>query len=108
MPRKRPQYGPAYQRVRKALLGQPCQMRLVCEGSPADSCDHDPPVSRHTHVEGTGCCALRPACLPCQHKQARILAGQSATFRKHGLTVPRQTGKVLPADMAAFASRVWW
>ena len=105
---KRPQYGPAYQRVRKALLGQPCQMMLVCSGAPADSCDHDPPVSRHDHVEGSGCCRLRPACMPCQTKQARTLAGQTAHFRKHGLTVPRQRGKLMGVDLATFASRVWW
>jgi hypothetical protein len=87
------------------MLGQPCQMMLVCSGSPADSCDHDPPLSRHTHVEGSGCCALRPACLPCQGKQARTLAGQSAKFKRHGIVIPRQTGKV---DMDSLMSRVWW
>ena len=105
MPRKSSPYGSRYRKVRAALLGQPCQMRLVCDGAPSDSCDHDPPLSRHTHVEGTGCCSLRPACMGCQHKQARSLAGQTATFKRIGLHVPRQTGKV---DLATMMDRVYW
>jgi hypothetical protein len=63
-------------------------MRLVCDGAPATSCDHDPPLSRHHHVEGSGCCQLRPACTACQLRQARMLAGQSARFKALGLPVP--------------------
>lgn len=84
--------------MRAALLGQPCQLRLVCEGDPADSCDHDPPLSRHTHIEGVGCCLLRPACMACQRKQARTLSGQTARFKALGMEVPR-------ADAAP--SRAW-
>jgi hypothetical protein len=105
MPRKHSPYGGKYRKVRAALLGQPCQMMLVCSGDPADSCDHDPPLSRHTHVEGSGCCALRPACRACQGKQARTLAGQTRYLQARGVSVPRQTGKV---DMAGIMERVWW
>lgn len=91
MPRRGSPYGPAYERVRQAFLGQPCQMRLVCEGDPANSVDHDPPLSRHTHIEGSGCCLLRPACMRCQTKQAYRLAGQTARFKRLGLPVPRAT-----------------
>lgn len=75
--------------MRAAQLGQPCEMRLVCDGAPGNSTDHDPPLSRHTHIEGTGCCRLRPACMACQGKQARMLAGQTARFRALGLEPPR-------------------
>lgn len=98
MPRKGSPYGPRYEKVRAALLGSPCQMMLVCDGAPATSCDHEPPLSRHTHIEGSGCCLLRPACMPCQHRQARLLAGQTAHFRKLGLEAPR---------VSAEPSRVW-
>lgn len=88
MPRKGSPYGPRYQAVRAAQLGQPCEMRLVCDGAPATSSDHDPPLSRHVHVEGSGCCGLRPACSACQGRQARMLAGQTAKFRALGLEPP--------------------
>ena len=72
------------------MLGLPCEMRLVCDGDPSDSLDHEPPLSRHhRRVEGSGCCLLRPACMRCQGKQARTLAGQTAHFRRLGLEVPR-------------------
>jgi len=101
MPRKGSPYGPRYEAVRAAQLGQPCQMQLVCDGAPATSCDHEPPLSRHHHIEGTGCCLLRPACTACQGKQARMLAGQTARFRKHGLIPPMVDRR------AAEPSRVW-
>lgn len=88
MPRRGSPYGPAYQRVRRAQLGQPCELRLVCDGTPGTSSDHDPPLARHTHVEGSGCCILRPACMPCQHRQRALLAGQTARFKALGLPVP--------------------
>lgn len=103
MPRKGSPYGPRYEAVRAALLGQPCEMRLVCDGAPATSCDHDPPLSRHHHVEGSGCCQLRPACMACQVRQARMLAGQTARFKALGLDRPVQLIDVYqPA-----ASRRW-
>lgn len=63
-------------------------MRLVCQGDPATSSDHNPPLCRHVHIEGTGCCELRPACRACQNKQAATLAGQAAHFKKLGVPVP--------------------
>jgi hypothetical protein len=88
MPRKGSPYGKRYEAVRAAMLGQPCQMRLVCDGDPANSLDHEPPLSRHHHIEGSGCCLLRPACMRCQTKQAYTLAGQTAKFKKLGLPPP--------------------
>lgn len=76
-------------------------MRLVCDGAPGESSDHDPPLSRHVHVEGSGCCVLRPGCRACQGKQARTLAGQTARFKALGLTAPMvEHGPAEP-------SRVW-
>lgn len=89
MPRKNSPYGPRYQAVRAAQLGLPCEMRLVCDGAPATSSDHDPPLSRHNHIEGTGCCRLRPGCSACQGKQARMLAGQTARFKALGVPLPQ-------------------
>jgi hypothetical protein len=39
----------------------------------ATSPDHDPPLSAHTHVAGSGCCVLRPACKPCQDRQGAAI-----------------------------------
>lgn len=65
-----PNYGTQYQRRRARLLGRPCELMLVCAGAPATEADHVPPLSRHRHVEGSGCCRIRPACGPCQRRQA--------------------------------------
>lgn len=102
MPRKGSPYGPRYEKVRRALLGSPCEMRLVCDGAPSTSCDHDPPLSRHTHIEGTGCCRLRPGCGACQGKQARTLAGQTAHFKRLGVDVPQ-----IDAYQQPKPSRLW-
>jgi hypothetical protein len=58
------------------MVGRPCELRLVCDGAPASEADHVPPLSRHRHVEGSGCCRLRPACGPCQRRQAVDLANE--------------------------------
>jgi hypothetical protein len=74
-------YGYAYRRARGAILAKrlPCSLRLVCRGVVADSVDHDPPVSLHDHVVGSGCCRLVPACLACQHYQGGLVR-----FRREG------------------------
>ena len=74
---RRPQYGYRYRKLRAALLGRPCELRLLCEGDAADSADHVPPVSTHDHFEGSGCCVLRPACMRCQGEQAKLLSMRS-------------------------------
>lgn len=67
-------YGYRYRQIRAGLLGLPCELRLLCEGAPADSADHVPPLSRHEHHEASGCCVLRPACMECQGEQAKMLS----------------------------------
>lgn len=67
-------YGHQYRKLRAGLIGHPCELRLVCEGVPADSADHTPPLSRHEHHENSGCCVLRPACMRCQGEQAKLLS----------------------------------
>lgn len=71
-------YNSVYQRERAELLrnGPMCALRLACRGDRADSADHQPPLSMHEHVAGTGCCVLIPACLRCQHKQAGTISRQ--------------------------------
>jgi hypothetical protein len=71
----RAEYGRAYQRARRAVLvpGARCALRLVCDGAPATSADHDPPLALHTHVPGAPCCALIPACLACQRHQGGLI-----------------------------------
>lgn len=88
MPRKDSPYNHRYAKERKTLLGLPCEMQLVCQGAPGTSADHEPPLSRHTHVEGSGCCRLRPACQACQREQQKMLAGQTMRFRALGMPPP--------------------
>jgi len=78
-------YGHRYRMLRAALLGQPCELRLKCDGDPADSADHTPPLSLHHHVEGSGCCGLRPACMRCQGEQARILSMRAKERKRLGI-----------------------
>lgn len=33
--------------------------------APAVTLDHVPALADHAHVEGSGCCQLRPSCVPC-------------------------------------------
>ena len=76
-------YGWAYQQERARLLSvtRICALQLVCQGAVADSADHVPPLARHTHVPGSGCCRLQPACTPCQNRQAALLQkGIDLTF----------------------------
>jgi len=80
-------YGHRYRQLRAALLGQPCELQIVCEGDPADSVDHSPPVSRHEHREGSNCCVLRPACMSCQNKQGMALANETMAARRMGYSV---------------------
>jgi hypothetical protein len=78
-------YGHRYKKVRASLLGQPCTLMLVCDGDPADSADHSPPLSRHEHHEGSGCCQLLPACMRCQGEQARLLSKETKRLKSMGL-----------------------
>ena len=81
---RRSPYDWAYERERRALLAlhPTCQLRLVCNGSLADSADHDPPISQHPHVPGSGCCRLVPACGQCQHKQGGLIRSGRIKARK--------------------------
>jgi hypothetical protein len=78
-------YGHRYKKVRASLLGQPCTLMLVCDGDPADSADHSPPLSRHEHHEGSGCCQILPACMRCQGEQAKMLSMETKRLKAIGL-----------------------
>src|SRR5882672_1705931 len=77
MPRRGSPYGPAYQRTRRLLLaGRPWCVHCLAEGRRvvATEADHQPPLARHRHVDGSGCCRLVPSCAPHQRQQAMHLA----------------------------------
>jgi hypothetical protein len=78
MPRAGSPYGPSYRRAVRTFRGRPCELRLLCSGAPSTSGDHVPPLSQHTrpHVDGSGCCTLRPACVRCQREQGRRIANR--------------------------------
>jgi hypothetical protein len=76
MPRKGSPYGPGYERARRRLLG-PGVVCHLCGGA-ASELDHVPALVLHAHVEGSGCCAVFPACGPCQRSQGgRLRAGHA-------------------------------
>jgi hypothetical protein len=84
MPRRGSHYDSRYERERRSLLAQrlACVLRLTCDGAPATSADHDPPLALHDHVGGSGCCRLQPACLPCQKVQGKDIAAQLRDRRR--------------------------
>lgn len=104
MPRRGSPYGGDYGRQRRALLGLPCELRLVCAGAPATEADHDPPLRRHRHVEGSGCCRLRPACWACQRRQAVDLATETRRGRRE---VVGDLVEVAEADGLDVDDAVW-
>jgi hypothetical protein len=75
MPRR--EYSGSYQRARKELLaaGRIC---VHCQIRPATRSDHQPPLSLHRHVPGSGCCVLVPSCYECERLQAGLLGGPRA------------------------------
>lgn len=103
MPRKGSPYGPGYERERRRLLGKPCRLRLVCSGDPATEADHVPPLSRHRHVDGSGCCKLQPACGPCQRRQAVTLANET----RRAAAVAVELDEVVEPDGFPLDSPVW-
>ena len=78
-------YGHRYRKLRASMIGLPCALQLVCKGDPADSADHVPPLSRHRHTEGSSCCTLQPACMACQHEQARLLSMETKRRKRDGV-----------------------
>ena len=67
-------YDSHYQRMRRRLLasGPRC---AHCKRRRAQTADHQPPISRHVHRSGTGCCVLLPSCFDCMRLQAGALGG---------------------------------
>lgn len=63
----RPYNDPEYRRASAALKAnpRPCALQLPgCTGH-ADTLDHQPRITDHTHRRDTGCCTLVPACRHC-------------------------------------------
>jgi 5-methylcytosine-specific restriction endonuclease McrA len=86
---RRPTYGATYRAARRILLAgdPPC---VHC-GAPATTADHVPALIDHTHVEGTGCCALVPACRSCN-----LGAGARITHRRRARGLGRGSGWSTP------------
>ena len=84
MPRRGSPYGPEYERFRRAMLtrGDVC-VHCLARGVRvlAAEPDHQPPLTRHAHVEGSGCCILVPSCSPCQRRQGIDLANETRAGR---------------------------
>ena len=69
---------PEYRAFKLALTHTPtpCQLRLAgCTGL-ATTPDHQPRLMAHTHVRGTGCCTLVPACHHCNSSDGRSAANR--------------------------------
>jgi hypothetical protein len=62
--------------------------------------DHQPPLSLHDHVEGSGCCVLVPSCQPCSLVQAGKLG-------RHAQTRPRTRPVEVEPDGFPVDDAVW-
>lgn len=88
------------------LVGKPQCCEVGC-GTVATTADHFPPLSRHVHREGTGCCVLRPMCV--EHMVAQ--GGRLATRKRRGEPAPQP---VFDADPDGYDvdhpvwDRAWW
>ena len=84
-------YGWGYQKARKELLagGELC---AHCGRRPASEADHQPPLSLHHHVAGTGCCELVPSCWRCAREQGRVLGGANNGHRMEAPPVVEPVG----------------
>jgi hypothetical protein len=80
MPRKGSPYGAAHEARRRRLLG-PGVACVHCGQLGADVADHQPPLSLHAHVAGSGCCISVPSCTPCSVKQGGMLRAARARAR---------------------------
>jgi hypothetical protein len=102
MARRGSPYGPAHQRLRKALIvpGAKCH---VC-GAQATELDHVPPLALHEHHEGSGCCVSLPACNACQRAQADALGRN-----RHGTTPPPPAPLIVaePDDSPGPDAGIW-
>ncbi len=89
----------SYKQARSRLLA----VEQVCAhcGRAATEADHQPPLSQHAHLDGTGCCRLVPSCPRCARRQGAILAGRIGT-------APPARPAVSPAGASAALDAVGW
>lgn len=61
----RPTNDPEYRAFKRYLATHHVQCWYDDCDRRATSPDHRPRLSEHTHIRGTHCCTLHPACAPC-------------------------------------------
>ena len=96
-----------YRRERTAVLaGSP--LCVHCHVRPAVEADHQPPLSCHAHVPGTGCCQLVPSCFRCGRRQGALLVNGYRP-RKRVTTVAAVTSTPVDSEPGGFdvADQVW-
>jgi hypothetical protein len=81
---KEPYWTGGYEQQRRELLDSPAGQFCVHCGEPATEADHQPPLSLHRHISGTGCCQLVPSCFKCGREQGGQLwnATQMAMYEQ--------------------------
>ena len=69
----RAEYSAEYQQA-KRVLQRERRLCVHCGQRIATVPDHQPPLSQHRHVRGTGCCRYLPSCWPCSCRQGAEIA----------------------------------
>lgn len=73
----------AYRRRRARLTAQMVDCWRGC-GRTATTIGHVPPLAKHHHRHGTGCCAELPECGPCNYGEGgRITAATKKAAKLH-------------------------
>jgi hypothetical protein len=75
-----------YKRARRECLAAASSC-FYCANKPTET-DHVPPLSRHFHREGSGCCHLVPSCAPHARSQGGHLAAQPRFALPNGPAIP--------------------
>lgn len=99
---------PEYRKARARILagGPPCSHNC---GRPATEADHQPPLSLHTHVAGTGCCRLVPSCSTCARRQGAILSTVGKRLRATPAPPPTRPSPTPELDAVGYpvADPIW-
>lgn len=86
-PTPRPYGEREYRTARVVLAGGEYLCWHGC-GRRATTPDHVPALAEHRHVAGTGCCQLRPSCVPCNLRSGAALGNRRR----------RQGGRLAPGS----------
>jgi hypothetical protein len=98
-------YGTAYAKARRELLADGPRCCVPRCRRKATTADHYPALAVHDHVDGSGCCELRPMCLPCNTALGALLGSALAAQRRQRKRDAGVSSRAAPAAPRPLPSR---